>query len=227
MADAKEEKVRELLRKALLKYAPEAMESPLATSSEFKIPPRMGEIAPFNKVVNRKGHQTHCVIGARAYPYYEKKRIALILLINILGGPAANSRLNTILREKNALVYNVDATYGQYSDTGIVSIYFGCDKQYYEKCVRLVEGELEKFRSAPMSDRALKSAKKQLLGQLAISSDNSEAQCLSMGKSLLVFREVIGTGKMREMIEAVTANEVQEVANEIFAPEKLCRLTYM
>lgn len=227
VADAKEEKVRELLRKALQKYAPEAMESPLATSSEFKIPPRMGEIAPFNKVVNRKGHQTHCVIGARAYPYYEKKRIALILLINILGGPAANSRLNTILREKNALVYNVDATYGQYSDTGIVSIYFGCDKQYYEKCVRLVEGELEKFRSAPMSDRALKSAKKQLLGQLAISSDNSEAQCLSMGKSLLVFREVIGTGKMREMIEAVTANEVQKVANEIFAPEKLCRLTYM
>ncbi len=228
VADAKEEKVRELLHKALLKYAPEAMENNNPLLPEWlTIPPRMAPVKPFDKVINRKGHQTHCVIGAQAYPYYEKRRMALILLINILGGPAANSRLNTILREKNGLVYNVDAAYGQYSDTGIVSIYFGCDRQNYEKCVRLVEGELEKFRTVPMSERALKAAKKQLLGQLAISSDNSEAQCISMGKSLLVFREVIGTAKMRQMIEEVTAAEVMEVASDIFAPEKICKLTYM
>ena len=93
--------------------------------------------------------------------------------------------------------------------------------------MRLVEGELERFRNIPLSDRALKSAKKQLLGQLAISSDNGEAQCLSMGKSLLVFREVFSTGKMRSMIEAVTAREIMEVASEIFAPERICKLTYM
>lgn len=203
------------------------MEGDGKISEGLTIPPRMPQVKTFNKVVNRKGHQTHCIIGAQAYPYYEKKRMALILLVNILGGPAANSRLNTILREKNGLVYNVDAAYGQYSDTGIVTIYFGCDRQNYEKCVRLIEGELEKFRVAPMSDRALKAAKKQLLGQLAISSDNSEAQCLSMGKSLLVFREVIGTAKMRQMIEEVTAADVMEVAADIFAPEKICKLTYM
>ena len=227
VADAPEEKVRELLLKALKKYAPSAMEGDSKISEGLTIPPRMPQVKTFNKVVNRKGHQTHCIIGAQAYPYYEKKRMALILLVNILGGPAANSRLNTILREKNGLVYNVDAAYGQYSDTGIVTIYFGCDRQNYEKCVRLIEGELEKFRVAPMSDRALKAAKKQLLGQLAISSDNSEAQCLSMGKSLLVFREVIGTARMRQMIEEVTASDVMEVAADIFAPEKICKLTYM
>lgn len=227
VADANEDKVRELLYKALKKYAPRAIEGEETPVGELTVPPRMAQIKPFDKVVGRKGHQTHCIIGAQAYPYYEKKRIALILLINILGGPAANSRLNTVLREKNALVYNVDAAYGQYCDTGIVTIYFGCDKQYYEKCIRLVEGELEKFRSAPMSERALKGAKKQLLGQMAISSDNSEVQCLSMGKSLLVFREVVSTARMREMIEAVTAEEVMEVAADVFAPEKLCRLTYM
>ena len=227
VADASEEKVRELLLKALKKYAPSAMEGDGKISEGLTIPPRMPQVKTFNKVVNRKGHQTHCIIGAQAYPYYEKKRMALILLVNILGGPAANSRLNTILREKNGLVYNVDAAYGQYSDTGIVTIYFGCDRQNYEKCVRLIEGELEKFRVAPMSDRALKAAKKQLLGQLAISSDNSEAQCLSMGKSLLVFREVIGTARMRQMIEEVTASDVMEAAADIFAPEKICKLTYM
>ena len=227
VADAPEEKVRELLLKALKKYAPSAMEGDGKISEGLTIPPRMPQVKTFNKVVNRKGHQTHCIIGAQAYPYYEKKRMALILLVNILGGPAANSRLNTILREKNGLVYNVDAAYGQYSDTGIVTIYFGCDRQNYEKCIRLIEGELEKFRVAPMSDRALKAAKKQLLGQLAISSDNSEAQCLSMGKSLLVFREVIGTARMRQMIEEVTASDVMEAAADIFAPEKICKLTYM
>ncbi|MBO7763940.1 MAG: insulinase family protein, partial [Bacteroidales bacterium] len=227
VADAPEEKVRELLLKALKKYAPSAMEGDGKISEGLTIPPRMPQVKTFNKVVNRKGHQTHCIIGAQAYPYYEKKRMALILLVNILGGPAANSRLNTILREKNGLVYNVDAAYGQYSDTGIVTIYFGCDRQNYEKCVRLIEGELEKFRVAPMSDKALKAAKKQLLGQLAISSDNSEAQCLSMGKSLLVFREVIGTARMRQMIEEVTASDVMEAAADIFAPEKICKLTYM
>lgn len=228
VADADESKVRNILHKALLKYAPGAMESSAENSpQQLSIPPAMAPLRTFDREVNRKGHQTHCIIGAQAYPYYDQKRIALILLVNILGGPAANSRLNTLLREKNALVYNVDAAYGQYSDTGIVTIYFGCDKQYHEKCVRLVEGELERFRNIPLSDRALKSAKKQLLGQLAISSDNGEAQCLSMGKSLLVFREVFSTGKMRSMIEAVTASEIMEVASEIFAPERICKLTYM
>lgn len=228
VADADETKVKGILHHALMKYAPEAMGSSSETpTAQLVIPPIMPPVRAFDRVVNRKGHQTHCIIGAQAYPYYQQKRIALILLVNILGGPAANSRLNTILREKNALVYNVDAAYGQYSDTGIVTIYFGCDRQYYEKCVRLVENELEKFRTIPMSERALKSAKKQLLGQLAISSDNGEAQCLSMGKSLLVFREVFTTGKMRSMIEAVTASEIMEVASEIFAPERICKLTYM
>lgn len=227
VADTDEERVKGVLYKALMKYAPHAMEIIEEATKEKDIPPRMGQVKPFSKVVNRKGHQTHCIIGGQAYPYYDSRRIPLILLINILGGPAANSRLNTILREKNALVYNVDAAYGQYSDTGIVTIYFGCDKQYYERCLQLIEGELERFRSTPMSERALKSAKKQLLGQMAISSDNSEAQCLSMGKSLLVFKEVISTSKMREMIESVTVQDIMEVAADIFSPDKICKLTYM
>lgn len=226
VADAQEEKVKRLLYKSLEKYAPGAI-SNFEENSIRPVPHPLGRIEPFNKTVNRKGHQTHCVIGARAYPYYDKRRMALILLVNILGGPAANSRLNTILREKNALVYNVDAAYGQYSDTGIVTIYFGCDRNYYEKCVKLVEGELERFRSVPMSERALKGAKKQLLGQLAISSDNGEAQCLSMGKSLLVFGEVLDNARVKEMIDNITPEEIMEVAKDLFSEEKICKLTYL
>lgn len=226
VADAQEEKVKRLLYKSLEKYAPGAI-SAVEDNMLRPIPQPLGRIESFNKTIHRKGHQTHCVIGARAYPYYDKRRMALILLVNILGGPAANSRLNTVLREKNALVYNVDAAYGQYSDTGIVTIYFGCDRNYYEKCVKLVEGELERFRRVPMSERALKGAKKQLLGQLAISSDNGEAQCLSMGKSLLVFGEVLDNARVKEMIDNITPEEVMEVAKDLFSEDKICKLTYL
>ena len=109
----------------------------------------------------------------------------------------------------------------------MVTIYFGCDKDLYDKCVKLVMGELERFRTTLMSETALRSAKKQLLGQLAISSDNGEAQCLSMGKSLLVFKEILGQAKTRELVEAVTAQQIKYVASEIFDPERLSIMTYL
>lgn len=228
VANLQEEKVIRLLERALKKY----VQSTILPSFEggkgvFYPPEPIATLPVFDKAIHRKGHQTHCIIGAQAYSFYDKRRIALILLVNVLGGPAANSRLNTILREKNALVYNVDATYTQYTDTGVVTIYFGCDKRYYPKCVKLVVDELERFRTVPMSDRELKRAKKQLLGQITISSDNGEAQCLSMGKSLLVFGEVIGTERTRELIEAVTSEEIQEVAKDIFSKDRICRLCYV
>lgn len=229
VADLQEEKVKGLLVKAMEKYASYTLTPQMLSADTTKnnVPDLLPLNPRFDKRINRKGHQTHCVIGGRAYSYYNPNRIALILLVNILGGPAANSRLNILLREKNALVYNVDAAYSQYSDAGMVTIYFGCDKDLYDKCVKLVMGELERFRTTLMSETALRSAKKQLLGQLAISSDNGEAQCLSMGKSLLVFKEILGQAKTRELVEAVTAQQIKDVASEIFDPERLSIMTYL
>lgn len=229
VADLQEEKVKGLLVKAMEKYASYTLTPQMLSADTTKnnVPDLLPQNPRFDKRINRKGHQTHCVIGGRAYSYYNPNRIALILLVNILGGPAANSRLNILLREKNALVYNVDAAYSQYSDAGMVTIYFGCDKDLYDKCVKLVMGELERFRTTLMSETALRSAKKQLLGQLAISSDNGEAQCLSMGKSLLVFKEILGQAKTRELVEAVTAQQIKDVASEIFDPERLSIMTYL
>jgi Predicted Zn-dependent peptidases len=92
----------------------------------------------------KHNHQAHCIIGNRAYSFYdEKKRLALAMLTNILGGPATNSRLNMVLRERNALVYNVEAMYNCYLDSGVFAIYFGCDKSLVEKCLSLIYKELE------------------------------------------------------------------------------------
>ena len=180
----------------------------------------------FEKVISKRGHQAHSIIGTEGYSLYNDKRFPLVLLVNMLGGPASNSVLNNTLREKNALVYNVEANYAQYSKTGIVTIYFGCDKQNVDKCIPLIYKSLQKFRDELVSESKLKMAKKQLLGQLAIASDNGEAQVLSMGKSILAYNKITSDERSVEIVNAITAQDIQNVAREIFAADKLSVLIY-
>ena len=182
----------------------------------------------FEKTLSKRNHQANCVIGGFAPSLYqERERLATVLLCNILGGPASNSILNYVLREKNGWVYGVECGYTQYADTGMVAISLGCDKSNVDKCLNTIEKEIRKLQEAPMSERKLKAAKKQLLGQLAISSDNGETQCLSMGKSLLAYGKISGDRKTKDLVDAITAEDVQEMAQTIFAQERLSRLIYI
>ena len=159
--------------------------------------------------------------------YIRRERLATVLLCNILGGPATNSILNSVLREKNGWVYGVECGYNQFSDTGLVTISLGCDKSNVDKCLAAIEKEIGKLQSEVMSERKLKAAKKQLLGQLAISSDNGETQCLSMGKSLLSFGKIHSSKENRSLVEGITAEEVRQMAQKIFDKDKLSRLVYV
>ena len=145
----------------------------------------------FDRTVSKRNHQANCIIGGLAPSLYqEKERLATVLLCNILGGPASNSILNSILREKNGWVYGVECSYTQFVDTGMVAITLGCDKANLEKCQKAILKEIEKLQNELLTERKMRSAKKQLLGQLAISSDNGETQCLSMGKGLLAYGRI-------------------------------------
>ena len=183
---------------------------------------------PFSKTVDKRNHEVNAVIGNRAPSLYESEdRITAAVLCNILGGPASNSLLNKVLREKNGWVYGVECTYTQYADTGIAAISFGCDKPNLDRCLSALDKILARIREIPLSERTLKAYKKQLLGQLAISSDNGEAQCLSMGKSLLAWGRIDTSAEMRARIEAVTPAALQQMAARIFDPDRLSRLIYL
>ena len=183
---------------------------------------------PFDKTVDKHNHEVNAVIGNRAPSLYDQEdRITAAVLCNILGGTASNSLLNKELREKNGWVYGVECTYTQYADTGIAAISFGCDKPNLERCLTALDKILARLRDVPMSERTLKAYKKQLLGQLAISSDNGEAQCLSMGKSLLAWGRIDTSSEMRARIEAVTPEALQKMAARIFDPDRLSRLIYL
>ena len=183
---------------------------------------------PFDVNLSKRNHQANCIIGGLAPSLYQdRERLATVLLCNILGGPANNSILNSVLREKNGWVYGVECSYTQYSDTGIVAISLGCDKSNLDKCVKTIYKEIGKLQEEMLSDRKLKAAKKQLLGQMAISGDNGETQCLSMGKGLLAYGK-LNTGKeTRQMVEGITAEDIREMARTIFAPSNLSKLIYV
>ena len=182
----------------------------------------------FDQTINKRNHQANCIIGGLAPSLYQdRERLATVLLCNILGGPANNSILNSVLREKNGWVYGVECGYTQYTDTGIVTISLGCDKANLEKCVATVYKEIAKLQTELLSERRLKAAKKQLLGQLAISSDNGETQCLSMGKGLLSYGKVSSGAENRSLVEAVTSEDIRNAACSVFDFDKLSKLVYI
>ncbi len=185
-------------------------------------------ISVFNETVDKHNHEVNAVIGSSAPSLYEEHdRLTAVLLSNILGGPSSNSLLNSELREKNGWVYGVECSYTQYSDTGIMAIALGCDKENLERCLNVVDKHLEALRTKELSPAKLKAAKKQLLGQLAVGSDNGETQCLSMGKSLLCFGRVSSDQENRKAIESITAEDIKKTAQRIFDPSKLSRLVFL
>ncbi len=171
-------------------------------------------------------HQAHVMLGTRAYDIHHPLRIPLYLLNNILGGPGMNARLNLSLRERNGLVYTVESTMVSYSDTGIWSVYFGCDPHDVKKCLRLIRCELDKVMQKPLSATQLRNAKRQLKGQIAIACDNHEQFALDFGKSFLHYGWEKDITHLYDSIDKVTAEDIQKVANELFATEKLTTLIF-
>jgi predicted Zn-dependent peptidase len=166
------------------------------------------------------------MIGSRGYDAHSDKRTALYLLNNILGGPGMNSRLNVSLREKSGLVYNVEANLTSYTDTGVFCIYFGADSKDVNRCIRLVHKELKRLREKPLSTLQLASAKKQIIGQISVARDNSESTALDLGKTFLHYGKYEEPNEVFRRIEALTAHDLWDVSNEMFAEDYLSTLIY-
>ncbi|MCL1934517.1 MAG: insulinase family protein [Candidatus Azobacteroides sp.] len=185
------------------------------------------KLLPAETVVQNKNlHQTHVVIGGRAYGLFDEKRMGLLLLTNILGGPGMNSRLNVNLREKYGLVYTVDAEVLSYTDTGVFTVYFGCDSESMEQCLHLVRKELKQLRDKQLSESQFAAAVKQWKGQLGIASEHKENAALRLGKNFLHFNRYDALPQTYQKIEALTAEGLLEIANEIYEEKRLFSLIY-
>ena len=177
-------------------------------------------------VMEKHTHQAHVMIGTQAYDEHDDRRMPLYLLNNILGGPGMNAKLNLALREHNGLVYTVESTMVAYGDTGTWSIYFGCDEHDVKRCLRLVRKELDKFMEKPLSDAQLRAAKKQIKGQIGVACDNRENFALDFGKSFLHYGWEKNVDRLYEQVDAITAQQMQAVAQELFDEHRLTTLIF-
>ncbi len=175
---------------------------------------------------NKGTHQAHVMLGNRAYNIHSEKRIPLYLLNNILGGPGMNARLNLALRERNGLVYTVESSMVSYGDTGLWCTYFGCDPHDVKRCLRLVRHELDKVMRKPLSAAQIYCAKRQIKGQIGVACDHRENFALDFGKSFLHYGWEKDITRLFNDIDGVTAEQLQEVAQEIFSPEQMLTLIY-
>jgi predicted Zn-dependent peptidase len=196
------------------KDMPEPSGSPLSTSS------------PSTITRHRNTHQAHVLLGTRTFGYHDERRMPLYLLNNILGGPGMNARLNLLLREKYGLVYTVESNMTTYSDTGFWSVYFGCDAEDIERCRELVRQELDIVMQEALTASQLRKAKMQLKGQLAIACDNREQFALDFSKSFLHYGWERNLDQLMARIDDITAEQIQQVARQLFVPGKIITLIY-
>ncbi len=182
--------------------------------------------APFTQLDQHDTHQSHVLIGNAAFDIFDKRRIHLSLLNNILGGPGMNSLLNVSLREKRGLVYQVESNYTPYTDTGVFNIYFGTDPAKKQKCIDLVHKEMKKLRDTSLTAIQLTRAKNQMKGQMGISADNKENIAMGLAKSFLHHGRYDSLEQAYNKIDAITAADLQEAAQIIFDPNHLSTLIY-
>lgn len=208
------------LVKTLEKLTPKQQQESLVDEAQMVANGKLPELT----ILNHDTHQAHVMIGNRAYSATHPLRIPLYLLNNMLGGPGMNARLNVILRERRGLVYSVESSMVCYGDTGLWAVYFGCDPHNVNRCVRLVKGEFKRLMEKPLSEKTLAAAKKQIKGQLAVACDNNENFAIDFGKSFLHFGDEKDIEKLYQKIDAVTAEQIQQVAKEIFDKDSLATL---
>ena len=237
MTEARMEGVREFEGTGVRGYEGARLPSGLPSQNISALPPQHNPglsaqdipdlSSASREIIRHRGtHQAHVVVGCPAFNMHDDRRIALFLLNNILGGPAMNSRLNLALRERRGLVYTVESSMATYSDTGVWTTYFGCDTKDVKRCLRLVRHELDRLMERPLSESQLRAAKRQLIGQLTIATDNRENFTIDVAKNYLYGGWEKDIDQLLAKIEALTAQQLHEVACLLFTEQRMTTLAY-
>ena len=181
---------------------------------------------PATRTEIRQNHLTHVIMGGLAYKYNDERKLKLILLNNILGGPGMNTRLNLNIREKYGFAYTIESQYNAYSDTGNYTIYMGVDPHSLERSVELVYKELNKLMTQKLGTLQLSNAKKQLIGQVALSNESGMNDLLSMVRAGFFEEHIETLPETIAKLEKITSSDLLEIANDIYDKNKISLLVF-
>ena len=184
------------------------------------------ENKPAKRVEVRQNHLTHVIMGGLAYKYTDERKLKLILLNNILGGPGMNTRLNLNIREKYGFAYTIESQYNAYSDTGNYTIYMGVDPHSQDRSIELVYKELNKLMTQRLGTLQLSNAKKQLIGQVALSNESGMNDLLSMVRAGFFEEHIETLPETISKLEKITSSDLLEIANDIYDKNKVNLLIF-
>jgi predicted Zn-dependent peptidase len=182
---------------------------------------------PKHVIEQKTTEQAHYITGNVAMSYHHPQRISMVLLNNILGGPAMNSKLNLAIREKYGYTYNIESNYIAFNDTGLFNLYLATEKKYLNRTIDLVKKVLNKFCDEKLKAHQLNQYKNQLMGQIALSQENKSGIMLGIGRSLLNYNKVDTLDEIFKKIEKITPENIIDVANKVFDQNKMSTMVFM
>ena len=194
-----------------------------ATSLSWKSP---SVPKPFNIRKKESNFQSHAILGGLALSYNSEDRMAMNILINYLGGPAMNARLNLVIREKYGLAYHVEASYAVLEDAGFWGILLSAEQKNIDKSIELATKELQILVEKGMTATQLKKSKYQFLSQLSIGWESNNARTMSNGKTLLIFNRIDSLEETFRKVNGITLDEINATAKKYFDVSQHCMLVY-
>jgi predicted Zn-dependent peptidase len=185
---------------------------------ERLVAPAMVPVAPAIKHTPREGAQTHVVLGSRVMSYAEPRRYALVLLSMLLGG-GMSSRLFQRVREELGLAYSVYTFQQFYADTGMHGVYVATAPGTARAALDAILEELSAVAANGLPDDELSMGKSQLKGQMTLSLESVSARMYRAAAVELYGEPYRTLDESLALVDAVTGNEVAQVAREFFSPE--------
>jgi predicted Zn-dependent peptidase len=164
--------------------------------------------------------QVHVCLGVPALPLTDRRRFIVSVMNNILGG-GMSSRLFQNIRERQGLAYSIFSDLNPYRDVGALSVYAGTSLDTIDKVVQSVLGEFRKMRDEPIEAEELRRAKDHLKGATLLALEGSGARMSSLARYHMYFDRHFTPQELIAMLEAVTAEEVQQIAQELFHPDRI------
>ena len=190
-------------------------------------PAQNGFHSPAPKIVprivlrNKKAlEQVQLCIGVPAYPIAHEKRYAGYILNTLLGG-GMSSRLFQNIRERQGLAYSIYSDLNPYRDTGCMAVYAGTSLASAAKVVQSVVGEFRDLKIRPVPEEELRRSKDQLKGSLMLSLESSTARMSNLARQEMYFDRFQDLDELVQKIEAVTADDLQSLAQEFFKTESV------
>ncbi|MHC1737854.1 MAG: M16 family metallopeptidase [Ignavibacteriaceae bacterium] len=181
------------------------------------------EVAKTDYLLEKEIQQVHCILGKQGYGYQSDRRVAQLLLANLLG-EGSSSRLFQAVREKSGMTYQIHTFINSFSNIASFGIYFSTSEKYFNKVIGVIRRETDKLIEKGIKKKELDRVKEFTKGTLVMSMEGTTNRMIRIASSMLNQKKIVPMEEVIEKIDAVTIEEIKEIAKEQLDFSKLSKI---